>query len=271
MSLDARGFLGIEPTEDPLRWRLPLRGELLTAHGFLYGGCGLAAAVAALEATTRRPLVWATAQYLAHVRAPGTLDIDLEIAVAGSATTQARCTIAKDGREILTTLATLGRRDAPATGTWAEPPDVPSPAETHPQMLPAAIGTVHEVLDMRLVHGVSRRQLLRGRPARDTGGRAAFWMRLPGGPRVPDAADLALVGDMVPAAFASATGLPITGNSLDNTIRAGQLVSTEWVLADVQVHTLIDGYGHGIAHLWSEDATLLGTASQSAVVRTPPP
>ena len=92
----------------------------------------------------------------------------------------------------------------------------------------------------------------------------------PAGARVPDAADLALVGDTVPAAFASATGKPVTGNSLDNTIRVGTLVWTEWVLVDVQVHALVDGYGHGIAHLWAEDGTLLGTASQSAVVRRPP-
>ena len=106
---------------------------------------------------------------------------------------------------------------------------------------------------------------------KNTGGRAAFWLRIPGGARVPDAADLALVGDTVPAAFASATGKPISGNSLDNTIRVGTLVWTEWVLVDVQVHALVDGYGHGIAHLWAEDGTLLGTASQSAVVRSPPP
>ena len=92
-------------------------------------------------------------------------------------------------------------------------------------------------------------------------------MRLPGGPHVPDAAELALVGDLVPSGFPSATGLPITGASLDNTIRLGQLVETEWVLADVQVHAVLDGYGHGIAHLWAEDGTLLGTASQSAFVR----
>ena len=73
----------------------------------------------------------------------------------------------------------------------------------------------------------------------------------------------------MPSAFPSATGLPISGSSLDNTIRTGELVATEWVLADVQVHAVVDGYGHGIAHLWSQDGTLLGTASQSAFVRRP--
>ena len=264
-------FLGLVPTDDPLRWQLPLRKELMTAGDFLYGGAGLAAGIAALETATGRPLVWATAQYLSFARMPGTLDITLEVAVTGTSTTQARCTIAQGGTEIVTTLATLGRRPAPATGTWAEPPEVKPVAETRPQLVPLAMGTVHEALDMRLVHGVSRRQIIRGRPIPETGGRAAFWLRLPGGARVADAADLALVGDTVPAAFANATGRPISGNSLDNTIRVGSLVWTEWVLVDVQVHALADGYGHGIAHLWAEDKTLLGTASQSAVVRSPPP
>ena len=66
---------------------------------------------------------------------------------------------------------------------------------------------------------------------------------------MPDAAELALVGDLVPSGFPSATGLPITGSSLDNTIRLGELVETEWVLADVHVHAVVNGYGHGIAHL----------------------
>ncbi len=268
---DARTFLGIEPTDDPLRWLLPLRKEILTAGQFLYGGAGLAAGIAALEATTGRPLVWATAQYFSFARMPGTLDITLDVVVTGTSTTQARCSIVQGDDEILDLLATLGKRPAPATGTWASPPQVTPLAETRVQFREEAVGTVHEALDMRLVHGVSRRQLLRGRPVKDTGGRAAFWLRIPGGARVPDAADLALVGDTVPAAFASATGQPISGNSLDNTIRVGTLVWTEWVLVDVQVHALADGYGHGIAHLWAEDGTLLGTASQSAVVRTPPP
>jgi acyl-CoA thioesterase len=39
------------------------------------------------------------------------------------------------------------------------------------------------------------------------------------------------------------------------------------VLADVRVHAVADGFGHGLVHLWAEDGTLLGTASQSAIVR----
>ena len=42
---------------------------------------------------------------------------------------------------------------------------------------------------------------------------------------------------------------------------------TEWVLADIRVHAVADGFGHGLVHLWAEDGTLLATASQSTIVR----
>jgi len=44
-------------------------------------------------------------------------------------------------------------------------------------------------------------------------------------------------------------------------------VPTDWVLADVRVHAVRDGFGHGLVHLWAEDGALLGTASQSTIVR----
>jgi len=240
---------------------------MTTAAGALYGGAGLAAVICALEGATGRPVVWATAQYLSFVRMPATLDVRLQTPVVGSRTTQGRGTIFHGDVEVLSVLATLGSRKDPARWTYAEPPDVPSWSETRRQLVAEAEGTIHELLDMRIVRGVSRRQLLKGRPAADTGGRAAYWVRLPGEAHIPDAAQLALVGDLVPSAFPTATGQPISGSSLDNTIRVGELVTTEWVLADVQVHAVVDGYGHGIAHLWAEDGTLLGTASQSAFVR----
>ena len=64
-----------------------------------------------------------------------------------------------------------------------------------------------------------------------------------------------------------ALGQRAGGNSLDNTLRVARRVPTEWVLADVRVHTVADGFGHGLVHLWAENGTLLGTASQSTIVR----
>ena len=81
------------------------------------------------------------------------------------------------------------------------------------------------------------------------------------------AAALAIIGDFVPFGIGQALGQRAGGNSLDNTLRVAHRVPTEWVLADVRVHAVADGFGHGLVHLWAENGTLLGTASQSTIVR----
>lgn len=54
---------------------------------------------------------------------------------------------------------------------------------------------------------------------------------------------------------------------LDNTLRVARLVPTEWVLLDIRVYAIVNGFGHGVVHLWAHDGTLLESASQSAIVR----
>ena len=67
--------------------------------------------------------------------------------------------------------------------------------------------------------------------------------------------------------FADALGAPCSGNSLDNTLRVADLTTTEWILIDGQVHFVGNGVGYGLAHLWSDTGTLLGTAGQTLVLR----
>ena len=78
----------------------------------------------------------------------------------------------------------------------------------------------------------------------------------------PAARDMAL-------GISQAVGRLFEGNSLDNTLRMVRVHPTEWILADIRVHGLAEGFGHGLVHLWAEDGTLLATASQSAIVRNP--
>ena len=81
------------------------------------------------------------------------------------------------------------------------------------------------------------------------------------------AATLAILGDYVPFGIGQALGEMAGGSSLDNTLRVGRLVPTEWVLLDIRVDLIANGFGHGVVHLWAEDGTLLATASQSTIVR----
>ena len=75
----------------------------------------------------------------------------------------------------------------------------------------------------------------------------------------------------MPFGIGQALGHRPGSNSLDNTLRFACDHPTEWVLADVRVHAVLDGFGHGLVHLWAEDGTLLGDREpvhDRAVART---
>jgi hypothetical protein len=65
-------------------------------------GQGLGAAISAMEGTTGRECVWATAQYLSYAKPGDVVDIDVTIAVDGHQITQARAVCRVADREILT-------------------------------------------------------------------------------------------------------------------------------------------------------------------------
>ena len=90
LPMDTRTFLGLESTHNRFRWKLPITAGICTPGNFMYGGAGLGAAIAALEGTSGRPTIWATAQYLTYARPGEVLDIDVTLAVEGHQMTQAR-------------------------------------------------------------------------------------------------------------------------------------------------------------------------------------
>ncbi len=263
--MDAATFLGLRPSHNPYRWVLPVTPAICTPGRFLFGGCALGAAIAALEETTGRPLVWATAQYLSYARPPAIVDLDVAVAVEGHQVTQARVVGHVADQEVLTVNAALGRRNLDPAGTWVQMPEVPPPSACRPRELRVSTDgdTLPDRLDVRLAQGRSLAEL----PGPGTPqGRSVLWAKLPEVLEV-SSASLAIVGDYVPFGIGQALGLRAGGNSLDNTIRLGEVVATEWVLVDVRVHQVVNGFGHGDVHLWSEDGALLGTASQSTIVR----
>ncbi len=262
--MDATAWLGLEPTHNPMRWVLPVTPGISTGHQFLFGGCGLGAAIAAMEATSGRPVVWATAQYLSYANPPSIMDIDVTIAVEGRQVTQARAVGHVGDREILTVNAALGERPMDTDGQWAERPVVPPPSECGPRMprFPGA-ESIMDRIDTRMASALGFDDLPGpGMP----GGRSALWARIPDVLEM-SAATLAILGDYVPFGIGQALGERAGGNSLDNTLRVGRLVPTEWVLLDIRVHAVRNGFGHGDVHLWADDGTLLATASQSTIVR----
>jgi acyl-CoA thioesterase len=262
--MDARTFLGLQPRdEEGLRYRLEVTSAIATGGRFLFGWCGLAAAIEAMESASGRSCAWATAQYLSFATIGSVVDLDVTLAVTGHHTTQARCVGRVGEQEILTVNAALGYRDSDALGVWAERPVVPSPDECSPrERMTEMTDTVMDRVDVRLASG---RQFtdLDGTPGN---GRTALWCRIPE-LLEPSPAALAVMGDFVPSGIAQALGSRTGGRSLDNTLRVVAVVPTEWVLVDVRIHAVQRGFGHGLAHLWAEDGALLATASQSVVVR----
>jgi acyl-CoA thioesterase-2 len=263
--MDAPTFLGLQATHNPYRWVLPVSPGVCAPGGFLFGGCALGAAIAALEATTGRPVVWAAGQYLSYARPPEVLDLDVIVSVAGHHTTQARAIGHVEDREVFTVNAALGRRPMTEQGSWAVMPKVPPPSRCDPKgiRMTTTGDTLPDRLDIRLASGRSLAELP-GPGVED--GRSALWARLPGDLDM-SSASLAILGDYVPFGIGQALGLRAGGNSIDNTLRIGHLVRLDWVLLDVRIHQVANGFGYGDVHLWSEDGALLGTASQSTIVR----
>jgi len=266
--VDALAFYGLTHDGDGPVWQLPVVKRLCSGLGALFGGCGLGAAIAVLEHVTERPVTWATAQFLEFARPGSTVELEVTEVIRGHATSQSRVLARVDGQEIFTVLAASGRRKLAWDGEWAERPVVPPPGDCPPRPLrPEHAGTIAEQLEVRAAH-LRMPEELDGRPTAD--GRSALWVRNPWGSDA-QAAALAIVGDYVPMGIGQASGRRVESSSLDNTLRMVKVHPTEWILADIRVHAVADGFGHGLVHLWAEDGTLIATASQSAIVKDPKP
>jgi acyl-CoA thioesterase len=261
--MDAQTFFGLEPAGAPNRWRMKVHNGLISGTGALFGGCGLGAAIEVMEQVTGRPCIWATAQYLSYALPPSMLELDATEVVRGHQISQARVIAHVGDDEILTVVAALGERESPFDGQWSARPDVPPPDACPPRvMMQHHEGTISDRLEMRLADARTPDEF----PGPPGSGNAALWVRLPEVLEM-SAASLAIVGDYVPFGIGQALGQRAGGNSLDNTLRVAARVPTDWVLADIRVHAVHGGFGHGLVHLWAEDGTLLATASQSTIVR----
>jgi acyl-CoA thioesterase len=271
--MDALSFYGLERGTDDLHWRLPVVSQLCSGLGALFGGCGLGAAIEVMQRATGRPIVWSTAQFLSFARPPSIIDLEVTEIVRGHRSSQVRAVAHVGDEEIFAVVAALGSRKSPWSGSWAVRPDVPGPESCPPRPTLAGFeNTVNERLEIRLANARGFEEL-RGPPSGD--GRSSLWVR------VLDlelsASTLAIIGDYVPFGIFQAFGTGIEVNSLDNTLRVAHQSPSElsgragWVLADIRVHAVADGFGHGLVHLWSEDGQLLGTASQSTIVRESAP
>jgi acyl-CoA thioesterase II len=231
---------------------------------FMFGGVGLASAIAAMERTTGRPLVWATAQYLSYAKPPSVVDLDVWTPSVGKYNTQARVISHVGDKEILTVNAALGARPSEISQQWLTAPEVPPPEDCDPAEHWRQAGSgLHSRVDIRVAKG---RYGFDRAGAAEPAGRLLLSVK-PRESFAIDAPMLAIIADHVPSGIGNALGKNAGGNSLDNTLRIRRVAPTEWVLCDIRILGVHGGFGHGAMYLFAQDGELMATASQSLIVR----
>ena len=266
-------LIDLRSTHNSHRWFLPLETRHCVGppgRKFMFGGMGIAAAIRAMEETCKRPVIWATAQYLSYARPGEVVDLDVSVPADGKSVSQARVVAHVEDREILTVGAALGSRPDGVSHQWTTAPSVPPPLDCpETGRWPGQEDGLHGQLEVRVASGPDGRGGT-GVPSGD--GRRVIWMRPRHGHPV-DAAMLAVMADHVPSGIGGALGLDAGGNSLDNTIRYLDLAPTEWVLGEIAIIAAARGFAHGAIRLYTETGRLMATASQSLIIRVhePPP
>lgn len=245
----------------PGRYGFDLTPELARFDGRLFGGAGLAAAVAVLEAETERRALWTTVQFVGSAEIGERFDCHAEVLAAGYNTSQARVTATVDDRLVFVALGSTARaRDDGFSADIATMPKLPGPDDC-PSWLPELPFPI-ETITARGPFATSEFRF-----AGEPGGPSGLWARLRSGPQTR--ATVAYLADFVPSAVLRAAGRAGGGTSLDNSIRYGKdpTPGTDWVLIVTDPYFVEHGYVHGGARIWSEDGRLLAVASQTAVAR----
>jgi acyl-CoA thioesterase-2 len=259
-------LLGLQSTDDDRHHKLVAAPELCTPFGFLYGGAGIAASIAAAEKATERPLMWITTQFIGRPEPSDVVDLRVEIPAYGRATTQAQVTGMVGDRPVFTSLCAHTQRPDGDEAQFLQMPDVPGPADCQSMDEPftdVVAGSFFDSLERRTARGRIATEAV-GDPQPEG---LALWCRIVD-QEIGSPATQAYVADIVPLAVCAALGVAPGGTSIDNTIRIVDTRPSEWVLLELVPEGHQRSLGHGSVRLWSEDGRLLGTAQQTCIIRT---
>lgn len=255
-------FLGIRNAEGG--YHVPITDRAVGGgRGSLFGGVGLAAGVAAMEAHTGKPAVWATAQYVATLFNPSEMHLTVDTPAIGRSVTQCRLQATCDGAEIVNVLGAVGERPEKLRGVWDTMPDCPPPGDSVDPERHFDYPSLHDHVDVKMARGMFGFSGA-GEPTGDN--RSLVWVRMPG--VQPDAAALAIIADYAPSVVGNAMGRVTNLSSLDNTIRYADPApdDTDWVLCDNQVEFVGNGFANSSCLMWTQSGQLLATASQSMTI-----
>jgi acyl-CoA thioesterase-2 len=244
--------------DDPLRVRFELSTNMVRPDGALFGGAALATTLAAFELVTGRLAAYATVQFVSSGSFGEQIDCRIRHVAHGHNVDQLQLEATCGDRLVFSALGATATRKADGLGgVGLQPPKVLPPEEGPPWGAAAEAAPIghHRVSEYR------EAMLVDPDPARP--GHMAMWARVNLG-ATTTSAKLGYLADMVPIAICRAAGVLGAGTSLDNSLRLGQLVDTEWVLIELEGQLAVGGYGHGITHLWTPDGILLATGSQTS-------
>ena len=248
-------FFGLQPTGTELHGCLPVTYDVAGPPARCMAVAHSAAAVAALESVTGRPMAAASAQYLARLPVGGSAAIALDIGASGNRMTQASAEItdAADGRVILRALVSLGGRQLGIDQTWATAPDVPPPDSCAPRGSTSIEGSSFtDHADIRLAGQQPGERHVR------------YWARL-GGCSI-DGPGLTALADLLPSGMRVSLDAGFRGSSLDNTVRISGEAESEWVLLDIESDAVHNAIGNGIVRIYAADGGLLATGTQSFAI-----
>ena len=262
MKISSAEFLELVHSVDTLRWQLPVIEKTTGGRGSLFGGVGLAAGIVALEQASKKPIIWATGQYLSLTQQPVMLDLEVILPAVGRSVTQGRVVGHLGDQEVITILGACGTRPDLHEGIWTSMPDAPRPEDCVDSEREMESESLHRHVDIRMARGMFG---FSGEGTATNDGQSLFWARMPGVRH--DAAALAIMADYMPSCIGTALGKVIGCTSLDNTIRYANVVESEWILCDNRVEFIGNGFAYGTVHMWSDTGILLATASQSMIVR----
>lgn len=251
--------------------RSPPRGYVMAvgaelthpASPYLFGGAALSAAVDALEDTSNRKAVWATAQFVTSPPLGETVYLEATMLASGRSASQGHCVARFGDCEAYRVAVALSDRIDPSPRPWLMAPDVPTP-DACPHFLSWGRDD-GEPIQRRVDCRVAGRGGLIGesdlRP-----GEVRFWLRSV--ERRPiDRSMLSVFSDFTPACIEEALGAPWLKSSMDITIRFCAPPDSEWILGQMFMDAVHGGFAHIRSNFFSESGALVSIASQTMVLR----
>jgi acyl-CoA thioesterase II len=264
--LPAFDLLDLRPGSGENRYRLPVRPDLCTPFGFLYGGSGIAASAEAAERATARPLQWITTQFIGSPPPGSVVDLHVTVPANGRATTQSQVVATVDGEPMFTSLCAHTIREGGDGAQFVDMPDVPRPEDCPAMGGPFEVDlseSFFRTMERRLAAGTFGMEAV-GTPQH---GGLAMWCRIIGD-EVGSPATQAYVADIIPMGIGAALGALPGATSIDNTVRVIDPEPSEWVLLELIPEGFHRSLGHGSLRMWSRDGRLMATAQQTCIVRT---